>query len=58
MSRTIRFPSRRSSASFMADREWPDIKRRSGREHGTFVNDIEDRTLRLTDYSPNDRLST
>lgn len=42
---------------FMADREWADIKRRTGREHGTFVNAIEDRTLRLTDYSPNDRLS-
>jgi hypothetical protein len=42
---------------FMADREWADIKRRTGQAHGTFVNAIEDRTLRLTDYSPDARLS-
>lgn len=42
---------------FMADREWADIKRRTGREHGTFVNAIEDRTLRVTDYSPNSGFS-
>lgn len=42
---------------FMADREWADIKRQTGQAHGTFVNSIEDRTLRLTDYSPGRKLS-
>jgi hypothetical protein len=39
-------------ADFMADQEWKDIKQETGRAHGTFVNDIEDRTLLLTSYSP------
>lgn len=38
--------------AFMADEEWARIKRETGRAHGTFVHDIEDRTLRLTGYSP------
>lgn len=38
-------------AAFMADEEWAAIKRETGAQHGTFVNDIEDRTLCLTDYS-------
>lgn len=37
---------------FMADQEWKDIKERTSKLHGTFVNSIEDRTLTLTDYSP------
>jgi hypothetical protein len=39
-------------AAFMADQEWSDIKARTGRIHGQFVGDIEDRTLLLTDYTP------
>jgi heme-degrading monooxygenase HmoA len=39
-------------AAFMADKEWSDIKRLSAGEHGQMVGRIEDRTLRLTDYSP------
>lgn len=37
---------------FMADQEWKDIKALTSKEHGTFVNNIEDRTLKLTEYSP------
>lgn len=43
--------------AFMADEEWAEIKRRTAQQHGTYVNGIEDRTLRLTDYSPNSRLA-
>ncbi len=39
-------------AKFMADHEWADIKRESAAKHGTLVGGIQDRTLRLTDYSP------
>lgn len=39
-------------ARFMADREWSDIKKKTGAVHGRFVGDIQDRTLELTDYSP------
>jgi hypothetical protein len=36
----------------MADDEWKAIKKRTGAQHGKLVGSIEDRTLRLTDYSP------
>ena len=39
-------------AAFMADGEWSAIKRETGSVHGTFVDGIEDRTLKRTDYSP------
>jgi hypothetical protein len=39
-------------ARFMADEEWAAIKKRTGAQHGTMVGEIEDRTLRVTDYSP------
>lgn len=39
-------------SDFMADEEWKTIKKETAAKHGTFVGDIEDRTLRLTDYSP------
>jgi hypothetical protein len=39
--------------AFMADQEWSDIKAETSRIHGQFVGGIEDRTLLLTDYSPN-----
>ena|SRR6516165_3021998 len=46
-------PAMRSAwASFMADAEWREIKRVTAAEHGDLVGEIEDRTLRLTDYSP------
>jgi len=41
-------------SAFMADQEWSDIKAETSRIHGRFVGDIEDRTLLLTDYSPDD----
>jgi heme-degrading monooxygenase HmoA len=37
---------------FLADQEWKNIKTETAKIHGTFVNNIHDRTLLLTDYSP------
>jgi hypothetical protein len=37
---------------FMADQEWSAIKKETAAKHGKLVGDIQDRTLRLTDYSP------
>lgn len=37
---------------FLADEEWIEIKRRTAAEHGRLMDGIEDRVLRLTDYSP------
>jgi hypothetical protein len=39
-------------AAFMADPEWTEIKRVTGAKHGKMVGEIQDRTLRLTAYSP------
>lgn len=44
-------------AAFMADEEWAEIKRQTGKVHGTLVGDIQDRTLLLTDYSPRSKLT-
>ncbi|NZA28486.1 NIPSNAP family protein [Luteimonas sp. SJ-92] len=41
---------------FMADEEWAEIKRVTGAEHGRFVGGIEERAMRLVDYSPPGRL--
>lgn len=41
---------------FMDDQEWKDIKAKTAKLHGNFVNDIQDRTLKLTDFSPEKRL--
>lgn len=41
---------------FMADEEWKEIKARTAKQYGNFVNEIEDRTLKLTDFSPEKRL--
>jgi heme-degrading monooxygenase HmoA len=38
-------------AAFMADKEWSDIKAATRQRHGAIMGGIEDRTLRLTDYS-------
>lgn len=39
-------------AAFMADQEWAEIKKMTAEAHDPLVGDIEDRTLELTDYSP------
>ncbi len=39
-------------AQFMANEEWIAIKKETSKAHGTFVENIADRTLILTDYSP------
>lgn len=40
----------------MTDKEWKDIKMQTAKQYGDFVNEIEDRTLKLTDFSPQKRL--
>ena len=51
----LRWPDERTKtegwASFMADEEWNDIKRTT-RDRGSLVGQIEDRVLVMTDYSP------
>lgn len=37
---------------FRADQEWIDIKKRTALLHGNYVDSIQDRTLIVTDYSP------
>lgn len=37
---------------FLADEEWARIKKETAAIHGQLVGDIEDRTLHLTEYSP------
>lgn len=39
-------------ARFMADQEWADVKKATGAAGGPLVGEIQDRTLELTDYSP------
>lgn len=41
-----------SWSNFMSDKEWKEIKEETKKVHGIFVNNIEERTLVLTDYSP------
>ncbi|MBB6329906.1 heme-degrading monooxygenase HmoA [Chryseobacterium sediminis] len=41
---------------FMADKEWKEIKAKTAKQYGNFVNDIEDRTLKLIDFSPEKKL--
>lgn len=43
-------------SNFMEDQEWKDIKARTSKMYGTFVDKIEDRTLILTNYSPQQEL--
>jgi hypothetical protein len=43
--------------NFMADQEWKDIKAQTSKTYGTFVDNIEDRTLNLTRYSPQKNLT-
>jgi hypothetical protein len=44
-------------AKFMADKEWSDIKKETAAKHGKLVGEIQDRTLNLTAYSPQKKLS-
>ena len=44
-------------AKFMADQEWKDIKKESAAKYGTLVGEIQDRTLHLTAYSPQTKLT-
>ena len=44
-------------SKFMADQEWADIKKETGRVQGQLVGEIEDRTLELTGYSPRKSLA-
>jgi hypothetical protein len=39
-------------AKFMADQEWSNIKKETGAKYGRLVGEIQDRTLKLTAYSP------
>lgn len=52
----LRWPSearmKSAWAAFMADEEWARIKRETPAEHRPIVGKIQDRTMRLTDYSP------
>ncbi|WP_347219739.1 NIPSNAP family protein [Chryseobacterium sp.] len=41
---------------FMTDKEWKEIKVQTAKLHGDFVNNIEDRTLKLTEFSPKKEL--
>lgn len=44
-------------AKFLADEEWIEIKKVTAAASGQMVGEIEDRTLELTDYSPQSRLA-
>ena len=44
-------------AKFMADKEWSDIKKRTGAEHGRLVGEIQERVLEVQDYSPTQSFS-
>ena len=39
-------------AQFLADEEWSQIKKEWAAVHGRAVGEIQDRTLKRTDYSP------
>jgi len=39
-------------SKFMADQEWSAIKKETAARYGDLVGGIQDRTLRMTDYSP------
>lgn len=44
-------------AKFMADKEWADIKKETSARHGQLVGEIQDRVLRVVDYSPRKTLN-
>lgn len=41
---------------FMTDKEWKEIKAETSKLHGSFVNNIEDKKLKLTEFSPQKKL--
>lgn len=43
---------KRAWDAFLADQEWVRIKKETAAKHGQFVGEIQDRTLKQTDYSP------
>jgi heme-degrading monooxygenase HmoA len=43
---------REAWSRFMANEEWKEIKRVTSAQHGDLVGAIEERVLRLTEYSP------
>ena len=43
---------KRQWSAFLADEEWSRIKKEWGAIHGKAVGEIQDRTLKRTDYSP------
>jgi len=43
---------KRSWDAFLADEEWKQIKQETAAKSGQLVGQIEDRTLKRTDYSP------
>jgi len=45
-------------AKFMTDQEWKDIKKATAAKYGELVGEIQDRTLKLTSYSPRPELPT
>jgi hypothetical protein len=44
-------------AKFLADQEWSDIKKQTAAKYGKLVGEIQDRTLILTAYTPQKRLT-
>ena len=52
----LQWPDRETMADrwekFLRDQEWIKIKKETGEMYGPLVGDIQDRTLYLTDYSP------
>lgn len=44
-------------ATFMADKEWSAIKKETGAKYGNLVGEIQDRTLNVTAYSPQKKLT-
>jgi NIPSNAP len=57
----LEWPDRETMADrwekFLRDQEWIKIKKETGEMYGPLVGEIQDRTLYLTDYSPQKALA-
>jgi hypothetical protein len=57
----LEWPDRETMADrwekFLRDQEWIKIKKETGEMYGPLVGEIQDRTLYLTDYSPDKALA-
>jgi hypothetical protein len=57
----LEWPDRETMADrwekFLRDQEWIRIKKETGEMYGPLVGEIQDRTLYLTDYSPDKALA-